>query len=120
MLNTIEYTLILKNWLNWFKNNMSFFELKDYYWFVDKIRDELDLDFNKKIDCKIYMEVNREYVNVDMFWPIHIYLKPCELDSTWDSADYKIYFKKEIPESDSDKQILLEYNGSYLLENKSK
>ena len=120
ILNAIDNTLILNQWLNWFKKDMSYFDLLDYYWFVDKARTKLDLDFNKKNDCKFLMEYGvNSWIETFWPWPIEIYFKPCELALPWDLVDYKIYYKKEIPEWDLDKKVLLEFNGSYLLENNS-
>jgi len=116
--NMYEDFIMLKVWIPWFKKDMTYFKLLDYYWFVDKVRDELDLDFNKKNDCKFLIEYGPDF-RIDMFWSLDIWFKPCELALSWDLVDYKIYYKKEIPEEDLDKKVLLEYNGSYLLENNS-
>ena len=120
ILDAIDNTLLLNQWLNWFKKDMSYFDLMDYYWVVDKARAKLDLNFNKKNDCKFLMEYGLDsWIETFWPWPIEIYFKPCELALSWDLVDYKIYYKKEIPEEDLDKKVLLEYNGSYLLENNS-
>ena len=116
--NMYEDFIVLKVWIPWFKKDMSYFKLLDYYWFVDKVRDELDLDFNKKNDCKFSIEYGSDF-RIDMFWSLDVWFKPCELALPWDLVDYKIYYKKEIPEWDLDKKVLLEFNGSYLLENNS-
>jgi hypothetical protein len=35
-------------------------------------------------------------------------------------ADYKVYYKTEIPSEDLDKKILINFNNNYLLENNPK
>ena len=116
--NTVTYTISLNEWLNWFKTDKTYFIFWDYFSFVDKVRNKLGLDSKeyKKNNCKISLEYDMD-VN---YWPVDIYFKPCELASTWDFLDYKIYYKKGIPVEDLDKKVLLNISGSYLLENKSR
>ena len=115
--NVVTYTYTLKQGLYWFNTDKTYFEFWDYFSFIDKIRNELDLDSrNNNKDCKILIEYNEDF----NYWPLEIYLKPCELASTWDFVNYKIYYKKEIPIEDLDKKVLLGFSGSYLLENQPK
>ena len=115
--NTITYTSILNQWLNWFKEDKTYFDLWDYIAFTDKIRTELDLDSNNlsKDDCKLYITSSQE-------WPFvwhreSFYLKPCERVLTWDMTDYKIYYRAEVSAEDSNKKVLIDFNNNYLLEN---
>ena len=61
--NVITYTSILNQWLSWFKEDKTYFDLWDYIAFTDKIRTELNLDSNNlsKDDCKIYIEKQKNY-----------------------------------------------------------
>lgn len=118
--NTITYTSILHQWLEWFANNKTYFDLWDYVWFTNKIREKLNLDSKEftKDDCKIYIKSYQE-------WPFvshreSFYLKPCERVLTWELANYLIYYKTNISSEDSSKKVLVDYNNSYLLENNSK
>jgi len=118
--NTITYTTILDQWLKWFNKDKTYFDLWDYISFTDKIRTELKLDSKKitKDDCKIYISSIQERP-----FTSHresFYLKPCERVYTWELADYKIYYKTEIPTEDLNKKLLIQSNNNYLLENKSK
>ncbi len=115
--NTVTYTSILSQWLSWFKGDKTYFDLWDYIAFTDKVRTELDLDSGKisRDDCKIY-------INSFQDWPFvwhreSFYLKPCERVLTWDMANYKIYYKTEVPAENSNKKILISSNNNYLLEN---
>ena len=115
--NTITYTKILNQWLKWFNANMSYFDLWDYIWFTNEVREKLNLDSNAftKDDCKIYINSYQERpftTHRESF-----YLKPCERVMTWDLANYIIYYKTEIQSQDSDKKVLLNSNNSFLLEN---
>ena len=117
--NLVSYTSILNEWLYWFKTNQTYFDFGDYFWFVDKVRNKLNLDSREitKDNCKIFMDDNE---NLKMkHGSVEIYFKPCEIITEWNLADYKIYYKKGIPEEDIDKKILLEFSGSYLLDNNS-
>ena len=114
--NTVTYTYILNEWISGFKTNRELFDLGDFIPFMEKVRDKLNLNFeeNGHLDCKIYMEpYDNRNIN-DHWW---FYFKPC---TTWDMADYKIYYKTSIPDKDSDKKVLVNFSGSYLLDNKSK
>jgi len=117
--NTINYTYILNQWISWFRTNKNLFDLEDFFPFVERIRDKLDLNFNENVnqDCKIFVksETNRNIDDHGWF-----YFKPCEHVSVWDLADYKVYYKMSIPPEDLDKHVLVEFNGSYLLDNKVK
>lgn len=118
--NTITYTSILHQWLNWFNSNKSFYDLWDYIQFTNEIREKLNLDSKKftKDDCKIYINSYQE-------WPFtshreSFYLKPCERVLTWELADYLIYYKTALSTDDSNKKILINHNNNYLLKNNSK
>lgn len=113
--NTITDTVVLQQWLSWFKTDKTYFELWDYFSFVEKVRNKLNLDSKeyRRNDCKILLEYDTGFD----YGPLDIYFKPCELVSTWDFVNYKIYYKKEIPTKDLDKNVLLDFSGSYLLEN---
>jgi hypothetical protein len=118
--NLITYTSILNQWLKWFKENKTYFGLWDYIEFTSEIRKELNLDSKEisKDDCKVYINSFQ-----DRPFSAHresFYLKPCERVLTWNLADYKIYYKTEIPSGDLDKTVLVNFNNSYLLENNSK
>lgn len=96
-----------------------FFDIWDYIWFIEKVRDELNLDseYVLKNGCKIFIGESFHWA-IEQHW--RLYLVPCEVVSTWELADYKIYYKREVPKWDADKQILLKFSGSYLLDNKEK
>ena len=118
--NVITYTSILNQWLSWFREDKTYFDLWNYMAFTDKIRTELNLDSEKisKDGCKIYIDSFQD-------WPFSVhwesfYLKPCERVLTWDLADYKIYYKTQIPAEDSNKKILIDFDNSYLLKNNLK
>ena len=117
--NTVTYTHILAQWLSEFKKDRVFYDIWDYIWFIEKVRDKLDLDSKKnaKKDCKIFIN---EYWHraIEQHWKL--YLVPCKLVSTWELADYKIYYKTEIPTEDLNKKVLVNFSGSYLLDNNSK
>lgn len=117
--NTIAYTYILAQWLSEFKEKREFYDIWDYIWFIEKVRDKLDLDSQKvtRDNCKIFINEYRHRA-IEQHWKL--YLIPCEVVSTWELADYKIYYKTEIPVEDSNKKILVNFNGSYLLDNNSK
>lgn len=118
--NIITYTSILNQGLSWFKEDKTYFDLWDYIDFTDKIRTELNLDSEKisKDDCKIFID---SFQDRPFVWHREsLYLKPCERVLTWDLADYKIYYKTQIPAEDSNKKILIDFNNNYLLENNSK
>ena len=118
--NTITYTSILHQWLNWFNSNKNYYDLGDYIQFTSEIREKLNLDSKKltKDDCKIYINSYQE-------WPFtshreSFYLKPCERVLTWELADYLIYYKTDVSAEDSNKKILINHDNNYLLENNSK
>ena len=117
--NTITYTYILNQWLTWFRDNKEFFDVGDFIPFIEEVRNKLNLSFEEawEKDCKIFMKTNGNRNINDHWW---FYLKPCNLVATWDLADYKIYYKVNIPREDLDKKVLLDFNGSYLLDNKLK
>lgn len=117
--NTISYTSILHEWLSDFKGDRAFFDLWDYIWFIEKIRDKLDLDSwkIKRENCKIFINEYRHRAIVQ-HWKL--YLAPCDVIPTWKEADYKVYYKTNIPFSDRHKKILVEFNNSYLLDNNSR
>ena len=114
--NTITYTGILYQWMSWFYINDSFFDLWDFIPFMDKVRKTLNLNFDDKkfLDCKIYMESygNRE---IEHHW--QLYFRPCKQVYEKELADYIIYDKVDIPDEDLNKKVLVEFNGSYLLDN---
>ena len=118
--NVITYTSILNQWLSWFKEDKAYFDLWDYIAFTDKIRTELNLDSENisKDDCKIYID---SFQDRPFVWHREsFYLKPCKRVFTWDLADYKIYYKTQIPADDYNKKILIDFNNNYLLVNNSK
>lgn len=117
--NFITDSRIVNQWLKDFtyqeRNKKSYFDLWDYITFTDKIRNKLNLQ-NPKTSCKIQ-------ANSFQDWPFtahreFLYLKPCILVKTGSEADYIIYYKKQISEEDLQKQIILNFNWSYLLKNK--
>lgn len=117
--NTIAYTSILSKWVSNFKEDRVFYDIWDYIWFIEKVRDKLSLDSKNiaKDNCKIFIW---EYWHraIEQHWKL--YLIPCKVVSTWEIADYKIYYKREVPKQDANKEVLLKFNGSYLLDNNSK
>ena len=118
--NVITDTSILQQGLNGFYQEWKqYFDLWDYLDFTNNIRTTLKLDNNQifKDDCKIYFQSYQE-------WPFvthreNFYLKPCERVFTWAIADYRVYYKIQ-PTLYENQKILLEFNDSYLLENKTK
>lgn len=117
--NFITYTRIVDKWLKNYTHqtteNNTFFDLWDYIAITDKIRKELNLD-DKNISCKIKIHSFQD-------WPFrfhreNLYLKPCIWVMTWSEADYTLYYKKPIQQEDKDKKILIDFNWSYLLQNK--
>ena len=117
--NTIWYTHILHQWLSEFNDERVFFDAFDYIWFLEKVREKLNLDSKDfaKNDCKIFVWESSHWA---MDRNSSLYLVPCEVVKTWELADYKIYYKRLVPKRDADKQILLKFNGSYLLDNNEK
>lgn len=117
--NLITYTWIVSQGLTTFtyqsSDNKTFFDLWDYIAFTDKIRKTLKLDESKNI-CKIYVNSFQ-----DRPFKAHrdnLYIKPCIDVLTWSEADYIIYYKKPLATWDLQKNILVNFNGSYLLSNK--
>ncbi len=117
--NLITYTWIVNQGLNTFTNqspdNRTFFDLWDYIAFTDKIRKELKLDESQKI-CNIYIDSFQ-----DRPFKAHrdtLYIKPCIGVLTSSEADYIIYYKKPLATWDIQKTVLVDFNGSYLLQNK--
>ncbi|MFZ2150418.1 MAG: hypothetical protein WAZ12_04570 [Candidatus Absconditicoccaceae bacterium] len=117
--NLITYTNItyegLKNYTFQSIDNKSFFDLGDYIVFTDKIRKNLNLDTNINKQCKIYVDSYQ-----DRPFKSHrdsLYLKPCKVILTGNESDYIIYYKKPIISGDLQKSILVNFNGSYLLQN---
>lgn len=117
--NAVTYTYNLNQWLSWFKDNKEFFDMGDFIPFIEQVRDEINLSFEegRTKDCKIFIQSNG---NRNINDHGRFYLKPCKQVITWDLADYKLYYKVNIPREDSSKKILVDFNGSYLLDNKSR
>ncbi len=118
--NLVTYVNITYNWLKDFTfqqyDNKAFFDLWDYITLTDKIRKELNLDIEKNKDCSIFIDSFQ-----DRPFKAHrenLYIKPCIWVMTWSEADYILYYKKPILQQDQQKQILVEFNWSYLLKNK--
>lgn len=117
--NLISYTRIVDQWLKNYTqsigDNKTFFDLWDYIVFTDKVRKELKLDEGTKT-CKIQINSFQ-----DRPFTAHresVYLKPCISVKTWSLADYILYYKKPISKEDLQKPVLINFNGSYLLQNK--
>ena len=117
--NLITYTWIvdqgIKSYTNQSLDNKTFFDLWDYITFTDKIRKELQLD-TKNQKCKIYVDSFQ-----DRPFKVHrenLYLKPCVVVMTWSDADYSIYYKKAVSSWDLQKNVLVNFHWSYLLQNK--
>ncbi|MEI6774015.1 MAG: hypothetical protein WCL18_04355 [bacterium] len=73
------------------------------------------MDTEKK-SCKIYVDSFQD-------WPFRVhresvYLKPCTLVFTSSEADYSVYYKKPVASGDLQKTVLVNFNGSSLLQNK--
>lgn len=95
----------------------QFFDLGDYPIFVEKVRTTLWLDeaFWTKT-CTIFFDTNQERpfkVHADA-----VYSKPCEPAPEKSQADYIIYYKKPLWPESAWKEVLLEFNGSFLVRNK--
>lgn len=118
--NIITWTVLLKQWLSWFTDNYNLFQLKDYIWFVVKVRNKLHLDDFEKNDCKIFIKSDKLLYNwaVDLHW--EYFFEPCERVYSSDLADYVLYAGVEIEAEDYGKDVLVEYNGRYLLDNRMK
>lgn len=118
--NIITWTVLLKQWLSWFRDNYNLFQLKDYIWFVVKVRNKLHLDDFEKNDCKIFIKSDKLLYNwaVDLHW--EYFFEPCERVYSSDLADYVLYAGVEIEAEDYGKDVLVEYNGRYLLDNRMK
>lgn len=99
------------------REKATYFELGDYIVFTEKIRETLHLDeITQAQTCKIYAEgvSNRPYV-------VHrrsVYLKPCVVVEARDDADYLLYYKKQPIEEITNENLLLSFQGSYLLKRK--
>lgn len=120
--NTVTYTYITNSWVALFKTNQTYLDLWDFIFFMDKVRKKLDLDSKKFADTNCVISTNST-IGIDNWifkGRLDYYLKPCKLVIVrWDrGVDYKIYYKKMILSEDLDKKILVEYNDSYLLDNK--
>lgn len=118
--NFITYTDITYKWLKDYTfqkwDSKTFFDLWDYIVFTDKIRKRLNLDIDKNKKCNIYIDSFQ-----DRPFKAHrnfLYLKPCEIVLTGSESDYIIYYKKPIIIWDIQKPKLIEFNWSYLLQNK--
>lgn len=115
--NIISYTYILIKWLPEFKEKREFYYMWDYIWFMEKIRDNLELDSKKNKDnCKIFIN---EFEDRGSLYG-KLYLVPCEVVSTEESANYIIYYKTDVQDKDQNKRVLIDFNGSYLLDNNLK
>lgn len=118
--NLYTYWNIVNDWLKsyTFQNyeDKTFFDLWDYLVFTDKIRKELNLDTEKNRKCSIYAESFQD-------WPFiahwNLYLKPCKITADIKTADYIIYYKKELPK-DLNAKVLINWNNNYLLKNNKK
>lgn len=100
------------------RETATYFELGDYIVFTEKVREELKLDeiIQENRACKIYAEwlSNRPYI-------VHrrsVYLKPCSLVENRDQADYVLYYKKQPVEPITNENLILSFQGSYLLKRK--
>lgn len=94
----------------------TFYDLRDYPLFIDKMREKLSLD-NKfgEWECTIYFDAAQE-------WPfkVHadrVYIKPCEAATDKNSTDYIVYYKKPIDPEYATLPVLLEFNWSFLIQN---
>ena len=84
---------------------------------MEKIRDNLELDSKKNKDkCKIF--INEFEDRGSLYGKLQ--LVPCEVVSTEESANYIIYYKRDVQDKDQNKRVLIDFNGSYLLDNNLK
>ena len=117
--NLITYTWIVDQWLQMYTyqtmENKTYFDLWDYIPFTDKIRKTLGLDEGNK-SCTIAIHSAQDWPFIP-HWE-NLYLKPCTVVLTGSEADYLIYYKKAISSWDLQKPVLVDFNGSYLLQNK--
>ena len=116
--NLVTYMTITHQWLQWYTyqddGNKKFFDLGDYIAFTKKIREKLNLDTYTTKNCTLFVDSFQD-------WPFKthwesVYLKPCKFVLTWSEADYSVYYKK--PVSGTVKNVLIDFNWSYLLQNK--
>lgn len=117
--NLMTYTSITAQWLKEYTfqdgDQKTFAGLGDYLVFTKKIRTTLHLDNNPR-DCTIYADVFQDRP-FRSHWSF-VYLKPCTFVQTPQEAKYLLYYKKPLTGDISNKQILLQFNWSYLLDNK--
>ncbi len=98
------------------EDQKSFYDLWDYPVFIKKMRETLKLDdkFGKG-ECTIYFEATQDRPfkpHADM-----LYIKPCEVATDKITADYIVYYKKPLDSETANKPLLLEFNGSFLIQN---
>ena len=94
----------------------SFFDLGDYIPLTDAVRQKLSLDTDPtQSTCTIWLQGPR--------WPLvaqwdSVYLRPCTSVTDKKSAKYLLYFHTSPDSGDVKKTVLLNFNGSLLLDNK--
>lgn len=95
----------------------TFFDLGDYPVFIQKMRTALSLDEKFwATTCTMFFDAAQE-------WPfkVHadtVYMKPCEPAADKTTAEYIVYYKKPIGPEGQGKEVLLDWNGSFLIRNK--
>ncbi len=99
------------------EDQKGFFDLADYPVFINKMRKTLKLDeqFKDKV-CTIYFDAAQEWpfkAHADVF-----YSEPCQAATDKSAADYIAYYKKPIGSESEGKPVLLEFNWSFLIQNK--
>ncbi len=118
LINRTSWTqTVLQSYTNAPEDQKTFYDLGDYPLFIKKMRETLQLDdkFGKGV-CTTYFDAAQE-------WPfkVHadtVYNKPCDPALDKISADYVVYYKKPIDADKIDKPVLLEFNNSFLIQNK--
>lgn len=96
-------------------NQKQFFDLGDYISFTQKIREALRLDekIGTPTSCQIYIDTPQ-----DRPFGVHrelVYLAPCTRTQDKSIADYTIVYRKAVDPEDQNKDVLVEFNGSFLL-----
>ncbi len=108
---------VLDSYTNANEDEKIFYDLGDYPVFIKKMRESLKLDDKfGKWECTIYFDAAQERpfkVHADT-----VYSKPCNQSLDKTSADYIVYYKKPIDADKLDKPVLLEFNNSFLIQNK--
>lgn len=116
--NQIDYSKVTINNIQSYTlaepGNKVYGNLGDYYEFINRVREAIQLDGEKQKSCKAHTDCWQERP-----FCVHmnsVFMKPCEYTPNANQSDYQIYYKKT-PSAPIGKK-LLEFNGSSLYQTK--